>query len=99
MTTTISSQRYLDDTIVDSKRAAQDYKVDYVDVTVEGIDYRVIVDGHHSLAAAREDGAAIDWRHNETLQQEADSMGGLAYLDAHWAGDDWYNVETGANEW
>jgi len=57
----ITSQSYINDEIVAAKRAAGDYSIlvspefDY-----EGETYRVLLDGHHSLAAALEDGAEID---------------------------------------
>lgn len=49
----ISSQRYLNDAIVAEKQAARDYVVSVIAVTIDGVDYQVVTDGHHSLAAAR----------------------------------------------
>jgi hypothetical protein len=99
MKTTISSQRYLDDAVVSDKSDAADYSCNYVNVTVEGIDYRVLVDGHHSLAAALADGVEPDWTHNVTLQQDVDAMGAIGWLEAHQHDADWYDVVTGVNVW
>jgi len=97
---TISSQRYLDPATVAAKREAGDYVVSYVLVTVGGVEYRVVVDGHHSLAAARKDGVEPAWTpaHQE-CQSEADAMGGEPYLTAHMGDCDWYDVATGEGVW
>jgi len=51
----ISSQRYLDEEIVAGKQADQDYTVQYAVVAVEGVEYMVVVDGHHSLELPDDD--------------------------------------------
>jgi hypothetical protein len=97
--TTISSQRYLDDETVNAKREAHDYTVAHINITVEGIDYRVIVDGHHSYAAAVADAAEIDWQHERMSQADADALGAIDWLEAHQHDSDWYDVVTGINIW
>jgi predicted acyl esterase len=96
----ISSQRYTDPTIVAAKRADRDYAVQLVSVEVEGEEY-MVVDGHHSLAAARADGVEPEWEElpaSHELAQEARRDGEL-FLEAHHSGDDYYNVVSGLNVW
>ena len=93
---TISSQRYLDDDVVSSKRIAGDFTV----YTYEVGDWTVIVDGHHSLAAARLDGAEPAYRPvSRDLAAEYDhqvlAMGIDGWLEAHQSDSDWYYVDTG----
>lgn len=98
-TQTISSQRYLDDAIVQAKRDAEDYAVQVVFVVVDGERYRVVVDGHHSLAAAKADGVKPEYElAARELVAEA-KRDGIAFLEAHHGGDDYYDVETGLNVW
>lgn len=92
---TISSQRYRNPEIVEEKRAARDYEVSFVEVEVDGEEFRVVVDGHHSHAAALADGVEPVWVRNDALQQEADRMGAEAFLTAHHEGDDYHDVATG----
>lgn len=99
MATTISSQRYLDPAIVSAKSAIQDYTAYYVTVRVDGVEYDVVLDGHHSLAAAKQDGADVEWEHLKDMQREADRMGAEDFLAAHHLGDDYYDIETGLGVW
>jgi hypothetical protein len=98
-TTTISSQRHIDEEIVAAKSDARDYAVSYVNVTVEGVDYRVIVDGHHSYSAAIADGASVVWEHASTIQQDVDALGSIGWLEANQHDSDWYDVATCVNVW
>lgn len=97
MTTIISSQKYIDEATVASKRAAADYMVTVGKViTIDGQDYSVLIDGHHSLAAARADGVEPTYR--TATVQECDREGIESvedYLAAHWIDCDWYDVATG----
>lgn len=55
----ITNQGYVDPTIVEAKRADGDYVVQVSPVIVDeqtGGRYRIVIDGHHSLEAARLDG-------------------------------------------
>lgn len=53
----ISSQRHLNESIVEDKRANKDYDVIISpEFEIEGETYAVVIDGHHSLAAAKKDG-------------------------------------------
>ncbi len=59
---TISSQHHLDDEIVAAKLAARDFEVMVSPVfEVAGATVRVVLDGHHSLAAAKLAGVAPEY--------------------------------------
>lgn len=96
---TISSQRYVDEAIVAAKREAADYAAQYVVVSVDGDEYAVVVDGHHSIAAAKADGAEIEWEPAGAEIDAEAARDGIAFLEAHHNGDDWYDVETGELVW
>lgn len=96
--TIISSQRYLDDDIVQAKRAAGDYVITVSpEFEVCGEMVRVLIDGHHSYAAAIADGVKPEIAEADALQD--DRIGLLpdadAYLEASYMGDDWYDISTG----
>ncbi|PJO24859.1 hypothetical protein [Burkholderia glumae] len=59
----ISSQRHLDLALV-AKKAARFavFAVHVADVTLRGKPYRIVIDGHHNLAAAKIAGAEPTWR-------------------------------------
>lgn len=101
MTTKISSQRHLDDEIVEAKRAAKDYAVTLGKViTVDGVDYQVVIDGHHSLAAAKADGVEPVYRVATATECDREAIEDVQqYLEAHWMDGDYYDVETGNNVW
>lgn len=95
----ISSQRYLDDEIVQAKRDAGDYTVTVSpEFEVDGRIMRAVIDGHHSLAAAEEDGVEPEFV--VASEQEDDRIALLAgsvddYLEAAYVDSDWYDVATG----
>ena len=84
----ISSQRYIDQAIVDEKIASEDYAVSFVWLTIDGTSVKHIVDGHHSYAAAIVAGVSPEWVVNNAIQQEADSMDLDTYLEAHYIDSD-----------
>lgn len=98
----ISSQRYLDDAIVEAKRAAKDYAVTLsIPVEIGGTEYRVIVDGHHALAAAIEDGVEPDLidagrQINSEHTQIVADYGADALLQHLWMDSDYRDALTGA---
>lgn len=101
---TISSQRYIDEEIVAAKIAAEDFEVMVSPAfEVEGETFRVVLDGHHSLEAARQAGVSPDY--TEYTATEHDAIGLLnagaveAFLEAVHMGDDYYDVETGHSAW
>jgi hypothetical protein len=101
MSKTISSQKYLDDSIVAAKRAAADYGVSLVPVTLDGDDYLVVCDGHHSLAAAKADGEEPDFtvldRSNELCQHARRDPQG--FMASHQHDAEWYDIATGKDVW
>jgi hypothetical protein len=101
MTTKISSQRHLDDEIVASKCAAKDYEVTLGKViVVDGAEYQVVIDGNHSLAAARADGVEPVYRQATVIECDREGIEAVQqYLEAHWIDSDYYDVETGINVW
>lgn len=95
----ISSQRHIDDEIVAQKRLNKDYTVSVSPVfTVFGDDVQFILDGHHSLAAARLDGVspiinvltASDDDRVGLLDVSVEDFLAATYIDA-----DLYDVSTG----
>lgn len=101
---TISSQRHIDDEIVEAKRAAGDYEV-FVSpaFSYDGAELRVVLDGHHSLEAARIDGVAPTFIERD--QTEDDRVGLIAsgeiedFLAVTHVDSDWYDIETGHDIW
>lgn len=101
---TISSQHHLDDATVEAKRAAKDYVV-LVSPSFEhdGELLRVVIDGHHSLAAARLDG--VEPEYVEATKQDSDLVALIErgetgdYLAASYMDGDWYNIDTRQYPW
>lgn len=101
---TISSQRYIEDSIVEAKKEAADYDVFVSPVfEIDGQEMRVVLDGHHSLAAAIENGEEPIFteydatEHDAICLLEAGDVDG--FLMAVHMGDDYYNVFTGSDIW
>ncbi len=94
----ISSQRYLDPTIVDEKKADIEgaemvtIPCSYVGI-IEGIEYAMVVDKHHTLEAAIELGIRIEFEVNP----DAEGLEGVDLLTARYIDSDYYNIETGVN--
>lgn len=104
MSTIISSQRYINDEIVAAKLADQDYVVTLSPAfAVDGIEYQVILDGHHSLAAARE--AGVEPEYVEADKRTADTVALLErgeiedFLAVTYIDSDYYVVATGESVW
>jgi len=96
----ISSQDYLDDDKVQEKRKNRDYIVQISpEFEVDGEKFRVILDGHHSLAAALED--EVDPEFVEQNSSDNDRIAILdrgdidEFLEAVGQGDDYRNRVTG----
>ena len=99
----ISSQEYLDQDIVAAKRREKDFDVllspefDY-----EGRTFQVVLDGHHSLEAARQSRKKPRFftaKSNEiegfNLTDQGDD-GVAEFLQLHYNGADWRNIATNA---
>lgn len=96
----ISSQDYLDDDKILEKSSNGDYAVQISpEFEVDGEKFRVIVDGHHSLAAAIADGETPEFE--EQSSQDNDHIAALEqgnvddFLEQTHMGDDWRNRITG----
>jgi len=103
MTKILSSQRHVDESIVAEKRADADYAVTVSPVlSYDDEEYVVVLDGHHSLEAARRDGvepeyivadsSTCDYLH--LAESDPEEFLNLARIDS-----DYYDVETGVVEW
>jgi hypothetical protein len=100
----INGQEYLDEDIVQAKREAKDYKVQVSpEFEFEGETMRVILDGNHSLAAARLDGVEPEWEEQDS--RDNDTIGLLEqgniddFLATHQNDTEYYDVRTGNGVW
>ena len=97
----ITNQTYLDPDIVAAKRAACDYSVQISPAfEIDGVEYAVVLDGHHSLAAALSANAEPRWttlnvREHDALVYLEEADGGLKLLDYLATSDDWRDALTG----
>lgn len=100
----ITSQDYINDDIVAEKIAARDFEV-FVSPAFEvgGMEYRAVLDGHHSLAAAIAcgvDPVIVELTATEddriALIEDANSD---AFLDAIWDGNDFRFAASGECVW
>lgn len=105
MTTTqiISSQRYRDESIVNEKRLADDRRVSLVTVEVDGTEYRVITDGHHSLQYCLDDGLEPEYEDVtdtlDTLDRERLESDPEVWLEEHWIDSEYHDPFTGQLIW
>ena len=91
----ISSQHYLDFEIIEKKmeelKNVKSVVIPFSYVGfIDGEEYAAQVDGHHTLAAARELGIDVEFDVNE----DSEGLTGETLLDARYIDGDWYNVET-----
>lgn len=99
----VSSQRYIDDEIVSEKIANIDFSVMVSpEFEFDGIKMCVVLDGHHSLAAAKKAGVQPEWI--VASVQDHDAVGLIGkdnelFLESVHMGDDYYNVESGEDIW
>jgi len=96
----ISSQRFLSPEIV--QRKAKQFRVFVVrtlDINLRGRQYRVLLDGHHNLAAARLAGISPTWKGpSRKTQRVMEQMGNDAFvrmLINNLTDSDWYDVTSG----
>ena len=94
--TTISSQRFLDQDTVDKKIENNDF---VVMVATISDDYQIVIDGHHSLEAAKQVGVdPIFVESDYNYASEVECIGFDNFLAAHFVDSAWYNIETGYDE-
>lgn len=96
----ISFQRHLDPETV--RRKAQNFKVFIVrtvELELRGRRYRMLIDGHHNLSAARLVGAEPTWRGPapkfERLMRRMPPAEFARFMINNLTDSDWYFVETG----
>lgn len=93
--TIISSQHYIDWTIVNEKME-QIKDTDKIVIPcwyvgeIDGVEYAMQADAHHTLAAARELGIEVEF----DITDDPEDLVGENMLETRWMDGDWYNVET-----
>lgn len=93
--TIISSQHYINWEIVEEKMEQLKGKNDitipcaYVG-EIDGEEYAIQIDGHHTLAAARELGIEVEF----DVHEDDEGLEGEALLNVRYMDGDYYNVET-----
>lgn len=100
----ITSQDFTNDEIVAKKRTAGDYGILVSpEFEFEGAIYRVLLDGHHSLAAAIADSVEPDI--TEATAMDHDAVGLIRdgniddFLSCTWMGSDYRYALTGKFVW
>lgn len=95
MTTIISSQRFIDNDILNSKIATleteQPSEIVLQAWDVKDFDCAILFNGHHTLEAARQLEIPVRFEvidHPENINSEN-------LLEQAWMDSDWYDVETG----
>ena len=96
----ISSQRFLDERVVADKAARFSVFIGRVaDVMLRGTRYRILTDGHHTLAAARRAGVEPTWRGPASkwrrIQERTKPAVFETFLINNLTDSDWYFVDTG----
>ena len=94
--TIISSQHYINPEIVAEKigqlTAAGAKSVivpcSYVGI-IDGVEYAIQTDGHHTLSAARELGLPVEY----DITEDSEGLTGLELLEARYMDGDYYDVE------
>ena len=99
----ISSQRYIDDETVAKKIDAADYVV-FVspEFEVDDMTVQVVLDGHHSLAAAKIAGVEPEYRVMTAMDHDAigiEQEDPEAFLEITYMDSDYYDIDTGATLW
>jgi hypothetical protein len=96
----ISSQRFLDRArVADKARRFRVFIVRTAELELRGRRYRVLVDGHHNLAAARAAAIEPTWRGPPAkwlrIQRETPPADFERFLINNLTDSDWYFVDTG----
>lgn len=100
----ISSQRHLDPEIVATKKEAGDFACSAYAIDVNGETYLVLVDGHHSYAAAQEAGVApeialVQGTLKAEYDAEVEAKGAEGWLADHYHDTDYYFLASGREVW
>lgn len=104
MTITASAQRFLDEAVVAEKQDAKDYDVLVSPVfSYDGKQIRVVLDGHHSLEAAKRDGVAASMIEADATDSDRITVlerGDIEdFLEMSWVDADYYDTATGRDIW
>jgi hypothetical protein len=93
MTMIISSQRYLDNQILNEKLAELEGAVEVILTAWDVKDYgaAVLCDGHHTHEAAQQLGLTVRFE----IVEHPEGLSGDDLLEQAWIDSDWYNVKTG----
>ncbi|WP_069267367.1 hypothetical protein [Paraburkholderia nodosa] len=96
----ISSQRFLDPAkVADKAGRFRVFIVRVAELELRGRRYRILVDGHHTLAAARAAGVSPTWRGPpakwQRIQRATPPADFERFLINNLTDSDWYFVETG----
>ena len=95
----ISSQRYLDDDIVNAKKVelanTTEIELPVVEIDLNGDIYHVLIDGHHRLEAAIELGINIVYNIVDSISPERSED----FLIENHYGDDYYYVNSKTLVW
>jgi len=95
----ISSQRYLDDETVMTKRENSDYVVTVSPAfEIDGVVMQAVIDGHHSFAAAMADGVEPEFAVASVQDDDRIALldGSIDdYLEVCYMDSDWYDIKTG----
>ena len=92
----ISSQRFLDQDVIDQKIMNNDFVVTLATISDE---YQIVIDGHHSLEAAKQAGVNPVFVESEyDYLAEVECIGFDNFLAAHYVDSAWYNIESGKEE-
>lgn len=93
--TIISSQHYINWDIVEEKME-EIQGMEKIEITcsyvgfIDGTEYAMQNDGHHTLAAARELGIPVEF----TVQDDCEGLTGNDLLEQRYNDGDWYKVES-----
>lgn len=93
--TIISSQQFIDPEIVEEKMEAisglEEVVIPcYYIGEIDGVEYAMQADGHHTLAAAKELGIPYSF----DISDDPEGLSGEEMLTVRWMDGDWYDVET-----
>ena len=95
----ISSQRYLDEDIVNSKKiqiaGLTEIELPVVEVTVGGEIYHILIDGHHRFEAAKNLNITVLYNVIDIISEEKSED----YLVEKHYGDDYYYINSNQLVW
>lgn len=97
--TYLSSQRYMNEAVVESKKSEL-YGCESISIPcsyvgfIDGEEYAIVVDKHHTLAAARELGIKVQF----VVDPDSENLEGEELLSARWIDSPYYDIETGRDE-